>query len=194
MPALPQGWLPDGWLPEGWLPGEAAPTTVVPFIPPARTIVLSRQWRGARARRGNSPKGSDEPARVRLDFTSEVAKRWEERDVAQGERILTGAFDAVCVTPGRTGPREPRWPVVVGDVPDGGVIWRLEAASSGSIRQLASLDWVAPGDITLSGHALGLTTTSAVVTGGQPGLRTIVIKGRFEGGEGFDQPCLLLIE
>lgn len=195
MSFLPPGFLPSGYFPEGYLPGSETGSAAVIYVPPHRTVRISAHKVGPKVLRWAGSKTPSEPSRYRLDFTEEVELRWVRRIFSAGERISVGGYDAEALNAGLPGWREPRWPLVLGrDVPDGSLTWRIVEPSSASLVEVKEITWHAPEGIQVEEQKDGQLSTSAVLTGGEPGLVTVVIKVRYASGEGFDQPCQLLIE
>jgi hypothetical protein len=196
MSFVPTGYMPSGYFPEGFLPGQGGDGSTSPiYVPPHRTVRISSSRIGPKTLRWAASKLPGEPARFRLDFTEEVEVRWVRRIYSVGERISVGGYDAHCLQAGLPGWKEPRWPMRLGAiVVDGSVVWEMSAPSSASLVQVAEIEWRAS-DITVNDKLDGPLSTSAVLIGGEPGaIVPVLISVRYGNGEGFDQPCQLLID
>jgi hypothetical protein len=190
----PPGWQPPGWEPDS---GEVTPPAPVgTYVPRHRVIVITANCGASKVLEWCRGKLPDEPARYKLDFTDEVTKRWRRGQYTVGECIRVGGYDAVVTVGGQTGLLEPRWTQGIDDVVlDGSVSWRIQAPSTDSLIQVASISWVLPDGMSLADQENLATETSGVPTGGESGNSyTLMIKVRYTDGEGFDQPCVLRVE
>jgi hypothetical protein len=104
-----------------------------------------------------------------VNFTHQLV-RWIGRgqDVslgAKGRSRLISGFEYECTEGGQTGQVEPRWPTRVDrTVRDGSVEWTCRAVTTNSLlTTLASVAWVGPTGLTITGSAVFGQVSTAVI-------------------------------
>lgn len=154
------------------------------------TVLLARKWEQPTA------PGGARLYRVDLDWA--LGRQWESKTWEQGDIIRAGAYDAECVTTGRSAEFAPEWPETVDEeVQDGSARWKIVAPSGSSLETTVStFGWSAPtgisatgGEDTATGSVRMLTVESSV----EPGEYDLMVTATCQNGEIIKQPCILQV-